>query len=419
MILSLVAVILVSALTALLMRRLGTDEAIRDAKEQAALAGRSAVAPLLTPALEDGDPAAIARLDAAMRTLVLDNDIVRVKVWDAGGRILYADEKRLIGTTFALEDDEREALDGGQVVGNLSELDRDENTFERDMGKLLQVYVPLRTERGNPVLFETYRRSRNILTNGTSIFLVFLPAALGAVLLLWLTQGPLAYGMARRLRTAHAQREALLAAAVESAELERRRVASDLHDGTIQQIAGVAYALEAGADRAPRTGTDDLAEVMREGAEDLRMGIRQLRNLVVQISPPDLRAQGLASALSDLVTPLTTRGITPTLDLEQNVSTSAETEALLFRAAQEGVRNVVQHAGASEVAVSLRREGDRVALAVTDDGRGCADDARARSREEGHVGLSLLEALVRERGGTLELAPANGRGTRLTVRVPA
>jgi two-component system NarL family sensor kinase len=146
--------------------------------------------------------------------------------------------------------------------------------------------------------------------------------------------------------------------------------------------------------------------------------VRELRSLLVTIVPPALHAQGLRTSLSDLAAGLEGRGITVTVDVEDVGPLDQSTEALIYRAAQEGVRNVARHAEAGAVWLTLAREGDdRVRLTVRDDGRGLApghDEARRR----GSVGLELLGQLVGAQGGALVVRDADGRGTELVVVLP-
>ena len=94
------------------------------------------------------------------------------------------------------------------------------------------------------------------------------------------------------------------------------------------------------------------------------------------------------------------------------------TEALLFRVAQEALRNVIAYADASEVSVKVDVEDSTARLLVADDGRGFGPDVRDRRREEGHLGLSLVEELARQAGGTLTIESRKGAGTRVSLEVP-
>lgn len=393
-----------------LLQRIGSSEAIRDAKQVAALAGRGVVEREVTPALERGDPAAVARLDGVVRRAVVDGNVVRVKIWLPNGRIVYSDEHALIGSRYALGADESAALAGGRTEADISDLQRPENRFERRFGKLLEVYLPIRDSAGRLLLYEDYERYSSVAASGRRLWSSFAPAVLGALALLWLVQLPLAWRAARNLQRGQAERERLLRHAIEASEAERRRIAHDLHDGAVQDLAGVSYSLSATAHAAP----PGVAAVMREAAEDTRRTIKELRTLLVDIYPPDLHRTGLAAALRDLVAPLAPRGVEVTLELPDPVELPEAIETLFYRCAQEALRNVVKHAQADHVLVRVESDG-RVCLTVEDDGVGLPN----RGGAEGHFGLRLLDDLVRDAGGRLDVGSRNGRGTRVTVEVPS
>jgi signal transduction histidine kinase len=93
-------------------------------------------------------------------------------------------------------------------------------------------------------------------------------------------------------------------------------------------------------------------------------------------------------------------------------------EALLFRGAQEALRNVQRHSGASRVDVAVGRENGAVTLRVDDDGRGFAPADREAARADGHLGLELLHDLVDHAGGRVDIASAPGGGTSVAIAVP-
>jgi two-component system, NarL family, sensor kinase len=403
------ALILLAAAGVYLLRNVGRDEAIRNAKQVAELAGQSVVEPALTPGVLRGETAALARLDRTVRRGVLGGRIVRVKLWDARGRIVYSDANALIGSRYALGGDEQRALASGRTEAAVSDLSRPENRFERHFHKLLEVYLPIRGPNGERLLFETYERYSSIAASGRDLWLAFAPAILGTLALLWLVQLPLAWRGARQLREHQRQRELLLQRAIESSELERRRIARDLHDGAVQDLAGVSYSLTAGAQEVSDPET---AALLREAAGGTRRTIRELRSLLVDIYPPDLHRTGLGPALHDLVAPLAPRGIEAGLDVPESLELRPELETLFYRCAQEALRNVVRHSGASRVLISVEADDEQARLVVEDDGRGF--DGRV---EEGHLGLRLLADLSREAGGELELDSSSG-GTRISVRAP-
>jgi two-component system, NarL family, sensor kinase len=407
------AVILLGAAGVYLMRHVGEREAIRNATQLAEVAGRGVIEPTLTPALMRGDPDAIDHVDRAVRRGVLGDHVVRVKVWRPDGRILYSDEHRLIGARYALETDELNLLASGKVKAEISNLARPENRFERRFDKLLEVYLPIRGPAGNPLLFEMYERYSSISASGRKLWLAFAPAILSTLAVLWLIQLPLAWRGARQLREGQAERERLLHRAIESSELERRRIARDLHDGAVQDLAGVSYSLSAAADRIDRSSREDTATTLRDAASGTRRTIRELRSLLVDIYPPDLHRTGLEAALRDLVAPLAPRGIDVNVQLPNEMNLPPSLETLFYRCAQEALRNVVKHAEATQVDVRIQLDEGTARLTVEDDGRGFDGEI-----EEGHLGLLLLSDLAREAGGRLEVESSRPNGTRICVEAP-
>jgi signal transduction histidine kinase len=403
------ALILLGGAGVYLLRNVGRDEAIRNAREVAELAGRGVVEPALTPAVMRGDPVAIARLDSVVRRGILSRRIVRVKLWSPSGKIVYSDEHRLIGSTYRLGADEVGTIAQGGTEAEVSDLSRPENRFERRFDKLLEVYLRIRGPGGRPLLFETYERYSSIAASGRKLWLAFLPAILGTLALLWLVQLPLAWRGARQLREHQEQRERLLQQAIESSELERRRIARDLHDGAVQDLAGVSYSLTAAAQDVE----GPTAAVLQDAAAGTRRTIRELRSLLVDIYPPDLHRTGLAPALRDLVAALGPRGVEAVVDVPETLAFRPELETLLYRCAQEALRNVGKHSNATRVEVRVETDEQFARLIVTDDGRGFEGAV-----EEGHLGLRLLGDLADEAGGQLKLDSGPGKGTRVCIEAP-
>lgn len=117
----------------------------------------------------------------------------------------------------------------------------------------------------------------------------------------------------------------------------------------VQGLAGASYSLAAAADRAEQAGLPDVSATVGRASSDLRQRLRELRTLLVSITPPKLHEEGLEPALSDLTSVLEGRGIATELDVADDLALDLEAEALVYRAAQEALRNVVAHADASQV----------------------------------------------------------------------
>ena len=178
----------VATIGAVALRHIATGEALGDARSVTVAFGRGVLSDQVTPAVLRGDPAALARLDRAVRRRVLGHPIVRLKVWTAQGRIAYSDARPLIGRTFPLPDDLREALAGDAARADVSDLSRPETRFERGRGRLVEVYLPLRLASGERVLVEAYHPAGRIDASGRRIWRTFLPVLLGVLVALAVAQ---------------------------------------------------------------------------------------------------------------------------------------------------------------------------------------------------------------------------------------
>ncbi len=169
---ALLAAILVGLGTFVVIGRDAEDEAIRVAETITSVQGHSVIEPSITPALLTRSPAAIADLDVIVRQRILTSSVVRVKIWDASGLIVYSDEHRLIGRTFLLDSGKSAALRNGAVDADVSVLTDSENQYERSFGKLLEVYLPVRgSERCPPAVRDlpALRRHQQLPGNGVVV----------------------------------------------------------------------------------------------------------------------------------------------------------------------------------------------------------------------------------------------------------
>jgi two-component system NarL family sensor kinase len=413
-----VAVVLVGGFFA--VRSVTVDEAERDTREQVAVLARLVESAGLTDGVVRGDQRSLAKLDDVVQGQVLSKSVVRVKVWTEDGKILYSDEPALIGRRFELGEDERELFHTGGAEAELSDLARPENRFERQAGKLLEAHTTIRTPDGTQVLFEVYQRFGSVTQNAERILTALAPPLIGGMVVLLLFQLPLAYSLARSLQRGHREREELLANAVEASTQERRRIAADLHDGVVQDLAGVAFGLAPLAEGARREGDTPRADAIGDSIERLRQGIRSLRSLLVEIHPPNLESTGLEAALNDLLSPLEAGGVSTHLSVEDGAGAGSDQDALIYRVVRESLRNVQSHASADNVWVRVQPQDPATTLVcIEDDGTGFSPAQRELRAEEGHLGLSLLEGVVRQAGGRLDIRSVPGRGTTVELEVPA
>ncbi len=411
--LGVVALALVAVAGVVVIRRLATDQALADSRQLTEVTSR-VVQRRVNDGLLTGNAESLASVATVVFDAVLHPPVVRVKIWTQDGRIIYSDASALIGSHYALGREDLKVLESGGVVAELSDLTRPENRFEVSFGQLMEVYTRIETPDGTPLLFETYQRASTLADRRRELTATFVPVMIATLVAFAMLAVPLAWAFTRRVRAAARERERLMQRAIESSDHERRRIAGDLHDGPVQELVGLSMRLSAAAENVvdPASST-----TLRDSASSVRGSVRTLRSAIVGIYPPNLRQAGLAAALSDLIARLDPQGIEAMLEVEPGADFGAEVDELLYRAAQEALRNVEAHAGAGHVRLSVRREGERAVMEVADDGRGMAPTDAERARAEGHMGLSILSDIVRDGGGVLTVGPNDGPGT--VVRVEA
>ncbi|MGE0818346.1 MAG: sensor histidine kinase [Dehalococcoidia bacterium] len=423
----LVALLLVAAAVWVAASRAAEREAVEDARQRTITLASALLQPELVQGVVDGDPAAQAHFAALVRDRVLSDEVVRVKIWNRDGVIVWSDEPRLIGNRYDLGDEEIEVIEsGGAAVAEPSDLERPENRFDAGHGPLLEVYLPVWAPDGETLLFETYQTRTAVDARQRDVLAEFAPITIGGTVLLLLVLVPVAWSLARSLDRARSERVRLLQHALDASTTERRRIAAHLHDGIVQSLAGSSYALSSVAStlrREPLTASEQSGAASTVGAVagELRQGVRGLRSLLVEIYPAGLRRAGLGAALSDLTAQLSSREIDVELDVDDTSALPEPVEIAIFRVAQEAVRNIVKHAEATRVRLAIVQTRDNVTLVVADDGKGFTlpDPSRpSTATPAGHLGLALLEDSLAEVRGTLSVRTAPGQGTELTARIP-
>jgi len=384
----LLVLVLIGVAGVIVLRRIGADQAIREAERLVQVTAHGVVEPRLTDGIVRGDADSLIAIDTLVNGAVVRDPVTAVRILSLDGRVVYADDPALIGQRAA----------GTPSPSPLS------------------LATMIATPDGTPLRFQAFLAPDTISAAARRLWTSFLPVLAIALVVLAAVQIPLASRLARQVRRSQDERERLLRHAIDASELERRRIAADLHDGSVQQLAGLSMSLAAKADEL--AASDPVASAaLRDAAAGTRQGMRSLRSAVMGISPPDLRKAGLAAALADLTAPLAAEGLEADVRVPDGLDVPPDVEALLFRASREGIRNVVSHARARHVLVSVTPRDHRVVLEVRDDGVGLGGDGRGASRN-GHLGLRLLGELVDDAGGRLDVASAPGDGTVLRVEVP-
>ena len=409
----LAALLVVGVLGTLAAKQLAEREAVNDAVTIAGVLAEAVVEPSMTPGLLAGDPAAVAAFDDVARDRLLSDTIVRVKLWSTDGKVLYADESQLVGRTFELTDDQREALDQPATVAEVSELDESENAFE-EAERAVEVYRPVWAPDGEAALFEIYVSYDPVGARTTQLWRGFAGVTASSLVLLVLITTPIVWHLVRRIRRVEEQRVELLQRAVDASADERRRIAASLHDGPVQELAATSFTVAGASATAGARGYSALARDLDAAAAAVRSSIRALRTLLVDIYPASLARSGVVAALHDLAQTTRRDDLDVRVDAadEDTLALGEEAQRLVHRVAQECLRNAAKHAGPATVTVSLHRNGPRsVTLDVVDDGAGFDVEAARGALREGHLGLELLADAATVPGALLQVSSAPGRGT--------
>jgi len=198
-------------------------------------------------------------------------------------------------------------------------------------------------------------------------------------------------------------------ALLEGQELERKRLARELHDETGQALTSILLGLKS---LEAQVGEEPVARIR----ELVGSALDDVRRLTVELRPPALDDFGLGPALERLVSMTAKRsGIDIQLSVRSPGSLGPEQETALYRIVQEALTNVIKHAHARSVSVMVTPSGGGVRTLIEDDGTGF-DPGAVR---EGALGLVGIRERVAILGGRFQLQSAPGSGTTIVVELPA
>ena len=229
--------------------------------------------------------------------------------------------------------------------------------------------------------------------------------------------GAFAASAATAVATGKSVEEQRLRQSIEASEQERRRWARELHDETLQSLAG----LRVGLSSAMRGSEDDLRSAVETAVASVTEEIANLRALIVELRPAALDEYGPAAAIESLAERTSAREGIPIevrvdLGFERGDETTRHTpelESTVYRLVQESVTNAVRHSRATAIGIEVEERDACVTVAVSDNGRGFDPDTTA----PGGFGLTGMRERVELAGGELDIDSSES-GTTVRARLP-
>jgi len=210
------------------------------------------------------------------------------------------------------------------------------------------------------------------------------------------------------------ERQRLLTRLVQAQEEERRRIALDIHDDSVQKMTAVGLRLEA---LRNRVSDPDVRERMGDLEDIVGLAIRRLRHLLFELQPPALDKDGLAAALSQYLTEVGEEAeLEPVLVNRLVEEPPIEVRTLAYRIAQEAVTNARKHAAARNLEVTLESRSGGIYVKVMDDGRGFPGES---AEAPGHLGMLTMRERAELSGGWSRVSSQQGRGTTVEFWLPA
>jgi two-component system, NarL family, sensor histidine kinase UhpB len=218
-----------------------------------------------------------------------------------------------------------------------------------------------------------------------------------------------------KLQRLDQQRRQLLVRSARTQEEERRRIADDIHDDTMQRLLAIPMWLESAAKHHPEIQTEERFVKLQEVVSD---AVARLRHMVFELHPRILDDEGLVAAIRSYLDGWTKLGASSRFEIANELSKEPPqvTRLLFYRIIQEALTNARRHAEASLVLISLRQQAGGFDVVVEDDGIGF-DVHAAQGSADGHSGLSSMLERAEVAGGWCRVESRPGR-TAVEVWVP-
>jgi signal transduction histidine kinase len=227
------------------------------------------------------------------------------------------------------------------------------------------------------------------------------------------------YRLKTALKKKRASQESFTRQLILSQENERKRVASELHDGLGQDLLLIKNRLA----MLTTAGTHppEITRQLQEIAANTSSAIADVRSISHALRPSALEQVGLTKAIEWMLEQIAEASTSKFSTELENIDglLAPEMEINLYRIMQEALNNVIKHAQAAEVIVQIRRESEQILVSIFDNGGGFdTEHPQHNGEKQLRFGLTGMTERARVLGGRLQIQSALGMGTRLTVQVP-
>ena len=219
------------------------------------------------------------------------------------------------------------------------------------------------------------------------------------------------------LRAKEQLRDTLIAKLMTAQEDERKRISRELHDETGQALTSLMLTMRVLAEDAPNQEQKEALLLGRDVAANI---LREVRELAIELRPPALDDLGLVAAIERYSEKFADRhGLAIEVKLSgRQTDVEGQAAVALYRIVQESLNNVVKHAGASRVSITIVFLPDRIIVTIADNGKGIAESDLIRAQQENRLGLYGMQERIELLQGRLDIRQSLYGGTELCIAIP-
>ena len=315
-------------------------------------------------------------LASTIKNVMLETSVVRFKIYNRNGIVAFSTQAELIGINQGDNAGFKSAL-SGKVASNLVYRDAF-NFFDKttEADNLLQTYIPVRSMPGQPILgvFEIYTDVNELVRDNTRMLVIFL---VGAEVMLALLYAVLVLVVRRARNVIEAQQktiqertrtlETLSRRLMKSEEVEKKKIATDLHEGLAQTLSAIKANVEFSRQRID--ADDENTKSLESIVPVIQSAIQEVRSIATGLRPSSLDDLGLIPTLNWFGRKFTR--LHPGIQIEREIELLEEEipaalKIVIFRIIEMAFENIAQHSQTDRIAFALRLVDGAVTLEISD-----------------------------------------------------